>query len=358
MSSGDIMLRLSNSEGLSLFTTASLQELQAIAHRVRCQKHPKQHVTFVLDTNPNYTNICDTSCSFCAFCRKKEHTDAYHKSPEQVIEDVRRAHSAGLTTVLLQGGLHAGVSIDYLVELVRRTKEQFPSIHPHFFSAPEIHYAAHISGISVRNALQRLYAAGQRTIPGGGAEILSPRVHQRISPNKLSPQGWLDVHKTAHEIGFTTTATMMYGHVETPEDIIEHLDSLRSLQDSTKGFLSFIPWSYKRENNPLGRYVTETASSEMYLRIIAFSRIFLDNFSHITASWFGEGKPAGIEALHFGADDFGGTVCEEAVHRAAGHINTTTVDEVKAMIRKAGFEPTQRDTFYNPVSGAKGAALE
>ena len=140
---------------------------------------------------------------------------------------------------------------------------------------------------------------------------------------------------------------MMYGHVETPEDIIEHLSSLRILQEATRGFLSFIPWSYKRENNPLGRYVTETASAEAYLRIIAFSRVFLDNFDHITASWFGEGKSAGIAALRYGADDFGGTVCEEAVHRAAGHINTTTTDEVKAMIREAGFEPAQRDSFYS-----------
>ena len=341
------MHRLTPSEGISLYTSASLQELQALAQSVRQSKHPKQQVTFVLDTNPNYTNICTTGCAFCAFRRKKEDADAYHKSPCQVMDDVRRAHAAGLTTVLLQGGLHPSVTIDYLVELVRRTKEQFPSIHPHFFSAPEIQYAAQTSGISVREALQRLYDAGQRTIPGGGAEILSSRVHQRISPHKLSPQGWLDVHKTAHEIGFRTTATMMYGHVETAEDIIEHLSSLRTLQESTRGFLSFIPWSYKRENNPLGRYVTETASAEAYLRIIAFSRVFLDNFDHITASWFGEGKSAGIAALRYGADDFGGTVCEEAVHRAAGHINTTTTDEVKAMIREAGFEPAQRDSFYS-----------
>jgi cyclic dehypoxanthinyl futalosine synthase len=344
------MTRLSKSEGLSLFTSASLQELQERAQAVRQRLHPQPKVTFVLDTNPNYTNICDTACSFCAFRRQKEDADAYHKSPEQVMEKIRKASTAGLTTVLLQGGLHAQVSIDYLVELVKRTKKQFSSIHPHFFSASEIHHAAMVSGISVREALQRLYDAGQRTIPGGGAEILSPTVHQRISPNKLKPREWLEVHRTAHEIGFRTTATMMYGHVETPDDVLEHLTVLRSLQDTTMGFLSFIPWSYKRENNPLGRYVRGHASSKMYLRIIAFSRIFLDNFAHITASWFGEGKRAGIKALQFGADDFGGTICEEAVHKAAGHINTTTHDEVMAMIRKAGFMPVQRDSFYTHVN--------
>ncbi len=340
------MSRISKSEGLSLFTSASLEELQARACEIRHEKHPNPTVTFVLDTNPNYTNICTTDCSFCAFRRNKEDPDAYHKSIEQVMEDIGRAHRAGLTTVLLQGGLHPGVTIDYLSSLVRKTKELYPSIHPHFFSAPEIHYAASISGISVREALQELYAAGQRTIPGGGAEILSPSVHARISPKKLSPQGWLDLHALAHEMGFRTTATMMYGHVETPEDIIEHLFAIRTVQDATHGFSAFIPWSYKKSHNPLGRYVLTPSTEEAYFRILAFSRIFLDNFDHITASWFAEGKSAGIQALHFGADDFGGTVCEEAVHRATGHINTTTFDEIASMIRQAGFEPVQRDSLY------------
>ena len=340
------MQRLSLREGLDLLTNVPLEELKERALSVRRVMHPQPIVTYVLDTNPNYTNICVTCCSFCAFCRRKSSPSAYHKSPDQVMEDLKKASAAGLTTVLLQGGLHEGVTIDYLVELVQRTRKEFPSIHPHYFSAPEIHHAARLSRISVREALQRLYDAGQRTIPGGGAEILSPRVHQRICPRKLSPSGWLGVHRLAHEIGFRTTATMMYGHVETPEDIIEHLACLRSLQDETRGFLSFIPWSYKRENNPLGKVVTQTASPEMYLRIIAFARLFLDNFPHITASWFGEGKGAGIEALHYGADDFGGTVCEEAVHKAAGHENKTTEDEVRSMVRQAGFEPIERDPLY------------
>jgi dehypoxanthine futalosine cyclase len=341
--------RLSREEGLSLFTTAPLNELRTYAEGIRQNKHPGKEVTFVLDTNPNYTNICHVGCAFCAFRTNKKDLGAYHKSVAEVMEDIRRAVNAGLSTVLLQGGLHEEVTVDYLVSLVRSTRELFPSIHPHFFSAPEIDYAARISNMSVRDALQALYHAGQRTIPGGGAEILSPSVHGRISPNKLSPSGWLLVHRTAHEVGFKTTATMMYGHLETPNDIIEHLDSIRSLQDETGGFTCFIPWSYKRQNNPLGRLVPTTASPEDYLRIIAFSRIYLDNFDHISASWFGEGKNAGVEALHYGADDFGGTVCEEAVHKAAGHDNKATQDEVKGLIRQAGFEPVQRDSFYSRV---------
>lgn len=341
--------RISKSEGVFLFTTATLQELQDRAQKMRLHKHPHETVTFVLDTNPNYTNICDVSCTFCAFRRTKEAKDAYHKTPELVMKDIKRAYEAGLTTVLLQGGLHESVTIEYLVALVKSAKEEFPSIHPHFFSAPEIAYAAKKSKVSIQEALCKLYDAGLRTIPGGGAEILSSKVQQRICPNKLTPQEWIQVHMTAHRIGFLTTATMMYGHVETPEDIVEHLDVLRSAQDSTGGFLSFIPWSYKRENNPLGRYVLEHASPEMYLRIIAFSRLFLDNFDHITASWFGEGKPAGIQALHYGADDFGGTIAEEAVHKATGHINITTKEEVMSMIREAGYEPAQRDSFYKLV---------
>lgn len=344
------MSRLQPTEALHLFTTASLQELQKRAQEVRSCKHPQRRVTFVLDTNPNYTNICDICCSFCAFRRNKGHPDAYHKSPNQVMEDIKRAYDAGLTTVLLQGGLHDQVRVEYLVELVLLTKELFPSINPHFFSAPEIAYAARRSGVTVREALLKLYEAGQRTIPGGGAEILTTTVHQRISPRKIPPKEWLDVHRIAHEIGFRTTATMMYGHVETAEDIVEHLASLRAVQDKTGGFLSFIPWSYKRENNPLGKIVTLEPSPEEYLRLIAFSRIFLDNFDHISASWFGEGKEIGVEALQYGSDDFGGTVCEEAVHKAAGHSNQTTKVEIISMIKKAGFEPAERDALYHPAS--------
>ena len=245
-----------------------------------------------------------------------------------------------------QGGLHEGVTIDYLVELVRRTRKEFPSIHPHYFSAPEIHHAASLSQISVREALQRLYDAGQRTIPGGGAEILSPRVHQRICPRKLSPSGWLGVPGLAHEIGFRTTATMMYGHVETPEDIIEHLACLRSLQDETRGFLSFIPWSYKRENNPLGKVVTQTASPEMYLRIIAFARLFLDNFPHITARGSERGRELASKRFIMGLMILEGRSVKRLSIKLQGMRTRPRKTKSDQWSRQAGFEPIERDPLY------------
>lgn len=342
--------KLSSSEGLDLLTKESIENLRAAASIERFRKHPSKQVTYVLDTNPNYTNICSFQCSFCAFKKNASHPESYHKSIDEVLEDIKAAHDCGLTTVLLQGGIHEGVTVDYLRTLVEKTRTYFPSIDPHFFSAPEILAAARNSKLPLKEALQMLWDAGQRTIPGGGAEILSSKVHKRISPQKTTPQEWLDVHKTAHEIGFKTTATMMFGHVETPEDIIEHLVAIRDLQDLYGGFLSFIPWSYKRANNPLGNVVLHNATPTTYLKILAVSRVFLHNFDHITGSWFGEGKAAGVESLHFGADDFGGTICQEAVHKAAGHVNTITEQEIRSLIQSAGYEPVRRDALYTHLN--------
>ena len=347
-------MRISFDEGLRLFKFAPLCELQTLAEEVRFKKHPHRFVTFVLDSNPNYTNICDIDCTFCAFYRKPHAKDAYFKTEAQIKEHLEFARKAGIKTVLLQGGVHEGVTIDYLVGLVQFTKKHYPEIHPHFFSAVEIWNAAKVSGITVDAALQKLWDAGQRTIPGGGAEILSERIRARISPKKIGPNGWLDVHMKAHNIGFKTTATMMYGHIETPEDIVEHLETLRSAQDVTQGFTSFIPWSYKRENTALRRLAKHWAGKEAYFRVLAFSRIFLDNFDHIASSWFSEGKEIGCESLKYGADDFGGTILEENVHRATNFINKTDQNGILQMIRKAGFEPAERDSFYNIINTFEG----
>lgn len=260
-----------------------------------------------------------------------------------------RARQHGATTVLLQGGIHPGVTLEYLISLVWLARSEFPEMHPHFFSAPEIWYAAARSGIPLYQALKSLFDAGLRTIPGGGAEVLSERLHKELSPNKLSPSQWLLVHEMAHSVGFRTTATMMFGHLETPEEIIDHLESLKTLQRKSGGFFSFIPWSFKRTHTPLAHHLFSQATPEQYLRLIAVSRIYLDNFDHIGASWFGEGKFAGMNALHFGADDFGGTLFEESVHKATGHFSTTTVEEIQWMIKQAGFHPTERDAMYRPV---------
>lgn len=346
--------RISYDEGLRLFKFAPIEELKVRAHNERMNRFPKGYVTFVLDSNPNYTNICDVDCTFCAFYRTPKAKDAYMKSPAEVMKHFDFARRAGLTTVLLQGGVHKEITCDYLVSLVQLAKKHYPEIHPHFYSAVEIWNAAKVSNMSIHDVLKALWDAGQRTLPGGGAEILSEKIRLRVSPKKIGPNGWIEVHATAHKIGFKTTATMMYGHIETPEDILEHLETIRSIQDKTSGFASFIPWSYKSNNTALRRRAPKWAGPDAFYRMIAFSRIYLDNFPHIASSWFGEGKQIGIDSLKYGADDFGGTIHEENVHKATDHINTTDLNGMLRMIRQAGFEPAQRDSFYNIIKTFEG----
>lgn len=347
--------RISFAEGIKLFKEAPLEELQRYAKIIRDQKNPPKQVTFVLDSNPNYTNVCHIDCTFCAFYRHKSAKDSYTKSVEEVMQLLQSARNAGLTTVLLQGGVNDDLKIDYYVSLVKNARSQYPDIHPHFFSAVEIYNCAKVSNMSIEEVLQTLWNAGLRTLPGGGAEILSERVRLKISPKKMEKEGWINVHKIAHKIGYKTTATMMYGHIEEPEDIVTHLEALRSSQDDIPGFTCFIPWSYKRERTVLRRTVKNwSGTTDAYFRILAFSRIYLDNFDHIGASWFGEGKEIGMKALHYGADDFGGTLTEENVHRATGWINKADHNDMLRMIREAGFEPAQRDTFYHVLRTYEG----
>lgn len=338
--------RLSFNAGCALFDLP-LDELQQLAHAVRCEKNPPKQVTFVLDSNPNYTNVCNADCSFCAFYRHKNAKDAYTKTVDEVMQShLEFARQAGLSTVLLQGGLNDDLKLDYYVQLVQTARARYPDIYPHFFSAPELWNCAKVTGVSVEEVLQALWNAGLRSIPGGGAEILSERVRMDISPKKMEKDAWADLHHKAHLIGFRTTATMMYGHVETPEDVIQHFDTLRQIQDATSGFTAFIPWSYKRDRTALRRSVTSWAGPESYFRLLAISRLYLDNFDHIQASWFSEGKETGMKALHYGADDFGGTITEENVHRSANFIAKTDHQGMLDMIRQAGFEPVQRDPLY------------
>jgi cyclic dehypoxanthinyl futalosine synthase len=341
--------RITFEEGLTLYKEADLLELGQLANVWRYRHNPRPEVTFVIDTNPNYTNVCDTDCLFCAFYRKPGAPDAYTHSVAEMMEIIGRAVEQGATTVLLQGGHNPALPLEYYLELVRETRRRFPHVTPHFFSASEIQAMHRYFGLPVREILLRLREAGMYTLPGGGAEILSARVRRRISPKKGGPEEWLEVHREAHRLGFRTTATMMYGHVEEPEDVLEHLDRIRTLQDETGGFTAFIPWSFKPANTRLQKWVPTGAGPNQYLRIIALSRVYLDNFPHIQASWFSEGKRTGQVALHFGADDFGGTLLEENVHRAADFINTTTLEEVVAMIREAGFIPVQRTTLYERI---------
>ena len=230
--------------------------------------------------------------------------------------------------------------------MVERTVREVPEVTPHFWSTSEIIGMAKVAGLSVPQVLERLWNAGQRTIPGGGAEILSDRVKKKISHLKGPSSDWLGVMREAHAIGFKSTATMMYGHLETDEDILEHLESIRALQDEFGGFTAFVPWSFKPGNTPLEKIIPHYATPVRYLQMIAFSRLYLDNFDHVQASWFSEGKKTGQIALHFGADDFGGTLFEENVHAAANFVNTSNTEEVVTLIGEAGFTAAQRSTLY------------
>ncbi len=338
--------RISPEEGLSLLQKAELLDLSELANEIRFRKNPKPWVTFIVDTNPNYTNICNVDCIFCAFYRHPGEEGEYTYTVDQMIQKFKESAAKGVTTVLLQGGVNPALPFEYYLEMVRRTVEEVPQIHPHFFSTSEIRGMAEVSGLSVREVLQKLWDAGQRTIPGGGAEILSDRVRKKISRLKGTSADWLNVMREAHKIGFKTTATMMYGHIETDEDIVIHLESIRQLQDETVGFTAFIPWSFKPGNTPLEKIIPHFASATRYLQMIAIARIYLDNFQHIQASWFSEGKKTGQIALHFGGDDFGGTLLEENVHAAANFVNKTSVEECIELIREAGFVPAQRTTLY------------
>jgi cyclic dehypoxanthinyl futalosine synthase len=339
--------RLSHEEGLWLWQQADLLELAQLANHVRFHRNPDPAVTFVIDSNPNYTNVCITDCVFCAFYRKPGAAGGYTLTVEQVMEKIRHAMESGATTVLLQGGHNPDLPLEYYLDLVRETRRRFPNVTPHFFTASEVTTMATVCGLTIREVLERLKEAGQFTLPGGGAEILSDRIRRRLATKKGPTEAWLSVHRQAHELGFTSTATMMFGHIEEDEDILTHLDHIRDLQDQTNGFTAFIPWSFKPGNTPLQMRIKQHAGPTQYLRIIAFSRIYLDNFPHVQASWFSEGKKTGQIALHFGADDFGGTLFEENVHAATSFINKTTVDEIVTLIHESGFDAAQRTTRYD-----------
>jgi dehypoxanthine futalosine cyclase len=350
--------RLTIAEGEWLLTSAPLTALGEIAAGERFRRQPAREVTYVIDSNPNYTNVCNIDCVFCAFYRHADAADAYTRSVEEVLESVAWAVEQGATTVLLQGGVNPELPLDYYLDIVRETARRFPEVTPHFWSAVEIQGMAAVSRKSLLEVLEALWDAGQRTIPGGGAEILAPRVRRKLGVRKGGPEAWLEVHEIAHRVGFRTTATMMYGSIETAAERIAHLDAVRSAQDralalgratraKTPGsFTAFIPWSFKPGNTPLEKVRPAPEGPAAYLRMIAASRLYLDNVDHVQASWFSEGKKTGQIALHWGADDFGGTLFEESVHAEADYVNTSSVAEVRELIREAGFTPVQRTTLY------------
>jgi cyclic dehypoxanthinyl futalosine synthase len=339
--------RITREEGLALLQQGELLDLAETANEVRFRINPEHHVTFVVDTNPNYTNVCTVDCIFCAFYRHPGESGEYTHSVDHLIAKFKESAARGATTVLLQGGVNPALPLEYYLELVERTVREVPQIHPHFFSTSEVLGMANVSGLTVPEVLKRLWEAGLRTLPGGGAEILSDRVKKKISNRKGTSAAWLEVMREAHRLGYKSTATMMYGHLEEDEDIIEHLDVVRALQDEYNGFTAFVPWSFKPGNTPLEKIIPHFATPTRYLQMLALARLYLDNVPHIQASWFSEGKKVGQIALHFGADDFGGTLQEENVHAAANFVNTTDTEECIQMIHDAGFVAAQRNTLYD-----------
>ncbi len=342
-------IRLQAGDGLYLLQKMPLGELMRYAHQCRLGHHPDDKVTFVFDTNPNYTNVCETTCTFCAFWRSEKSREAYTLSPDEVAERVDKAWQAGATTVLLQGGHNPNIRLEDFIRYIRAIQKSTPEIHIHPFSPSEIIYMAETENILTTELLQSLWREGIRTIPGGGAEILSERVRKLISPKKNSSDRWLSVMEEAQQMGFKTTATMMYGHEESDKEIVEHLLRLRTLQDRTSGFSSFIPWSFKPGNSLLGKKIRQSAPSIKYLRIISTARLLLDNFTHIQSSWFSEDKKTGQLGLIAGADDFGGLLFEENVLKNANHAPKTSFDSTLETIRQSGFVPVQRNTHYKII---------
>lgn len=341
------MKGITKEEAKELFRL-SLHELGERADSLRKELHPEGIVTFVIDRNINYTNICINRCKFCAFWRSPEHPDAYVLSIDEILKKIDETVRAGGTQILIQGGLHPELDIDFYIKMLETIKANF-NINIHGFSPPEIWYLAERHHLTIRETLLILKNAGLDSIPGGGAEILSDRIREVLSPKKIRSSQWLTVMEEAHKIGMKTTATMMFGSIEEEDDIIEHLDSIRSLQDRTGGFTAFIPWTYQPGKTELGG---RKASAVEYLRVLAISRLYLDNIKNIQASWVTQGMEIAQLALRFGANDFGSTMLEENVVSSTGH--RVTVEEPEKLIyrvvnsiKAAGFIPCQRDTYYN-----------
>ncbi len=334
--------RLELEDGVALLESDELILLGLAASAVTKRLHPEPVVTFVIDRNINYTNVCTTGCRFCAFYRSPGDSDAYVLSYDEIYDKIRETVACGGTQILMQGGLHPDLPFSYYLDMLRGIKERF-DIDIHSFSPPEIVHFSEITGLSVREVLIRLRDAGLDSIPGGGAEILDNRVRKYISPHKISWEEWMNVMTTAHELGMKSTATMMFGSVETLGERVMHLIRVREAQDRTGGFRAFIPWSFQPLNTELGG---ETATGVDYLKTLAVSRLMLDNVPNIQASWVTQGAKMAQVSLSFGANDFGGTMLEENVVRAAGVSNRVPMDEIIHSIRDAGYTPAQRNTGY------------
>lgn len=341
--------RIDFNDAQSLYENASIHDLGALAHDVRLRKHPEPIVTYVADRNINYSNICSCGCHFCAFFKAPGQDGGYVISEEELSEKIEETLALGGTQILMQGGHHPDLPFSFYEDLLHFIRSKFPQIHVHAFSPPEIHYFANLYGMSVAEVIQRLHAAGLHSIPGGGAEILVNAVRERVSPNKCSADAWLGVMEEAHRQGLRTTATMMFGHEETPRHRLEHLFALRAVQDRTGGFTAFIPWTFQPENTNI---IARPQTAPEYLRMLALSRIVLDNFDNLQVSWVTMGPKVAQLALYFGGNDFGSLMIEENVVRAAGVCFRLTREEIHRLVDAAGFRPVQRNMTYELIGEA------
>jgi conserved hypothetical protein TIGR00423 len=340
--------RIDQATALELLEKADLAVLGYLADQVRRRFHPDNVVTFVIDRNVNYTNVCVAGCKFCAFQRKPSSPEGYVLHTEEILKKVQELVDWGGTTLLMQGGLNPNLPLKFYTDLLREIKKHFPMVQIHSFSAPEIVYLAKIEGLTIEEVIKALKDAGLDSIPGGGAEILSQEVRSFLSPGKCTVEQWEEVHRTAHKLGLTSTATMMFGHIEKPEHIVEHLERVRRIQDETGGFTAFIPWTFKKGNTMLDH--VEEASSVYYLKVLALSRIYLDNFKNIQSSHVTQTMQVGIVGLHFGANDLGSVMMEENVISSTTYkVSIPKVEDMVSAIRSAGFVPAQRDTYYNII---------
>ena len=335
--------RIDINEGLVLFRQADFLTLASLANQKRFYYHPDKIVTYVVDRNINYTNICVSGCRFCAFFETPDKGKGYVISKQDLFDKIQETLRLGGTQILLQGGMHPDLDLDYYIDLLTYIKENF-DIHIHGFSPPEIDFIAKKSSLSIAQTLLILKKAGLSSIPGGGAEILCDDIRKKVSPNKCSSEEWLEVMRQAHLQGMRSSATMMFGHIEKDFHIFEHMDKLRSLQDETHGFTAFIPWTFQPDNTKIA---VKKKTAVEYLRVLAMSRLFFDNIDNIQASWVTQGDKIAQTALFFGANDMGSTMIEENVVASAGVDFMLSKEELTRLITKAGFEPRQRDCYYN-----------
>jgi cyclic dehypoxanthinyl futalosine synthase len=340
--------RLTAEDCTALLESKDFVRIGLAAHEMRMRKNPTDVVTYIIDRNINYTNVCNVVCTFCAFYRRPGKPDTYVHSIEEIEKRIDETIALGGTGVLMQGGLHPDFNIEWYEELLRTLKAKYPTFQLHCFSPPEIHNISLISKLDYVTIMQRLKDAGLNSMPGGGGEILDDEVRARVS-TKCTTQQWLDVMRAAHQVDLRTTATMMFGIGDKIEHRVRHLQRIRDVQDETGGFTAFIPWTFQRENTALGRKITEEPTGIDYLQMLAVSRLFLDNVKHIQASWLTQGLKLGQTSLRFGADDMGSIMIEENVVSAAGAHNEANEAELRYQIREAGFTPQQRDILYNYV---------